>query len=291
MRQDDWGGFGLRGRAGIVLTLIVAATMVAGCATTAGTSGGLGAAAAETAHGDPFEGLNRRLFSLGRAIDRRLVRPIVGGYRRVAPAPVRTALHNVLQNLDEPLVFVNDVLQLHPATAGRTALRFVSNSTFGVAGVFDPATGAGLPHHDNGFGSTLGRYGVGAGPYAYVPLLGPTSLRDMVGEGVDFFIDPLANILPKARKVTIARTALSLLDEREAAEDDLRRLEGAADPYATARSVYFQSRDVDIKGPDAPLQALPEIPSEPAPPQSPAEGQAPAPPQDPASVAEPAPPK
>lgn len=287
MRQDDRSGFGRRAFARTLPGLIAGAALLAGCASPAGTSQAPGAtiagAAPPPARHDPFEAANRRLFRFGRALDHAFISPIVGGYRRIAPKPVRTALHNVLQNLDEPLVFVNDVLQLHPATAARTAVRFAGNTTFGIGGIFDPATKAGLPHHDNGFGSTLGRYGVGPGPYGYLPLLGPTSLRDMVGEGVDFFIDPLANVLPKARKVTITRTALTLLDEREEAEEDLRKLEGSADPYATLRSVYEQSRQADIKGPDAPLEELPEIPPGPA--------ETPATPPARPPVAEPAPPK
>ena len=289
MRQGEGRVFRLRGHASVFAGLIASALLTAGCATPITTTRAPGGAvAAVPGSGDPFEGANRKLFNLGRTLDRSLVRPVVGGYRRIVPHPIRVALHNVLQNLDEPLVFVNDVLQLHPATAARTAVRFAGNSTVGIGGILDPAAKAGLPHHDNGFGSTLGRYGVGAGPYAYVPLLGPTSLRDVVGEGVDFFIDPLGNVLPKARKIAITRTALTLLDEREAAEDDLRKLEDAADPYATMRSVYQQSRNAEIKGPDASLEALPEIPPAPAEPPPPAA--APTTPE-PGPVAQPVPPK
>lgn len=282
MRQDESGGSGLRGRAGILPSLIAIALAATGCATTAPQT------TAPPAH-DPFEGTNRKMFDVGQALDHGIVRPIVGGYRRITPRPVRVGLHNLLQNLDEPTVLLNDVLQLHPKAAGKTALRFVSNTVFGIAGIFDPATKAGLPHHDNGFGSTLGRYGVGSGPYVYVPLLGATSLRDMVGDGVDFVSDPLSYVLPKAHKVTVTRTALSLLDDREQAEEDLRKLEAAADPYATLRSVYIQSREAEIKGPDAPLEALPEIPPEPAapPPSEPAPQAAP----QAAPVAQPAPPQ
>jgi phospholipid-binding lipoprotein MlaA len=243
-------------------SLLAAALLLAGCATVAPGAAASGQAAPQTS-GDPFERLNRGLFGLGGRLDRGLVRPIVNGYRRVAPGPFRRALHNVLQNADEPLVFLNDVLQLHPRAAVRTAARFGANTTVGVVGIFDPATPAGLPHHDNGFGSTLGRYGVGPGAYVYMPFLGPTSVRDMVGEGVDFATDPLSFAkFRHARTVSVARTGLDLLDEREQAEKDLQTLDASADPYATVRSVYLQSREAEIRGPDAPFEALPAFPPE-----------------------------
>lgn len=236
--------------------------------------------------GDPFEGLNRRMFGFGRAFDRRIIRPVLGGYGSVVPGPVRHAVHNLLQNLGEPLVFVNDVLQARFSAGARTAARFAGNSTLGLAGLFDPATVAGLPHHDNGFGTTLGRYGAGPGPYFYVPLLGPSDLRDAIGAGVDLVADPLPwGHLRNAREVRAALTTLSLLDERQQAEKDLQTLEAvAADPYATLRSVYLQSRKAEITGRDAELEDLPDLPTDPptaSPPKPapvPAPDPAPAPP-------------
>jgi phospholipid-binding lipoprotein MlaA len=254
--------FASRARRGVLAGL--AALALGGCATVPAPAPS--ASAAAPARHDPFERTNRGLFAFGRALDRALVRPIVEAYRAVLPRPVRHAVHNVVQNLDEPVVFANDLLQLHPAAAGRTAVRFAANSTVGVAGVFDAAATAGLPHHDNGFGSTLGRYGVGPGPYFYLPLLGPTTLRDAVGEGVDFGLDPFTwSRFGNAQTFDVARTGLSLLDERVEADKDLKTLEAtAADPYATLRSVYFQSRRADIEGADAALDELPPLP-EPAP--------------------------
>ena len=265
--------------------VVAAALLLAGCAT-APAAPPPGRAAAAPPHAprrDPLEGLNRGLFAIGDAIDRGLIHPIVAGYRRIAPRPVRQAVHNVVQNLDEPVVFANDLLQAHPKAAARTAVRFVANSTVGVAGIFDAAAGAGLPHHDNGFGATLGHYGVGPGPYLYVPLLGPTTLRDALGEGVDFVTDPLTWArFGNAQTVGIARTSLDLLDQREQADAQLRALKAtAADPYATLRSVYLQSREAEIRGADAPLESLPELPESPpaAAPPAPVEP-APAPPPE-----------
>lgn len=263
---------------------IACALGVSGCA----TIGGPGAAGrAAPAPGDPLEGLNRPLFGFGQAFDHGLVRPLVHGYQH-SPGLFRRALHNVLQNADEPLVLLNDVLQGRIGTAARTAVRFVSNSTLGVAGLFDPATSAGLPHHDNDFGLTLGRYGFGPGAYVYVPVLGPTTVRDAIGAGVDFVADPLSWVrIRDAKSLNLARTSLSLIDERVEAEDDLRSLEaGAADPYATLRSVYLQSRAAAIKGEDAGFEPLPDPPSPPAP-ASPASPPTPPSPPDPAAPSAP----
>ena len=308
MRRFEGLGFGHLLSASAVGWLL----LLGGCAAPAAGLTPPGASAAVSApqdhpRGDPFESLNRGLFRLGRAIDRAVVAPIVGGYRRITPQPIRHAVTNVLQNINEPVVFVNDVLQTHFGPAGRTAVRFVANSTVGVAGIFDPAAQAGLPHHDNGFGSTLGHYGVGPGPYIYVPVLGPTSLRDAIGEGVDYVTDPLTWARYRgALAVDVARTTLSLAHERLEAEQDLRTLDQtAADPYATTRSVYLQSRQAEINGPETTLEPLPELPPE-SPPASPAvtpppaaspgpdqpPGQAPGPPpaQPPVQPAAPPPP-
>jgi phospholipid-binding lipoprotein MlaA len=249
---------------------------LAACATPSGgptaLTGPAAPPAATSTPGDPFERLNRRMFSLGRAFDQRFIRPIIGGYGSVIPGPLRRSVHNVLQNLGEPVVFVNDVLQARFGAGAKTAARFVGNSTIGLAGVFDPAAHAGLPHHDNDFGLTLGRYGAGPGPYVYLPLVGPTDLRDAIGAGVDLLADPLPwGRVRNAREVRTGLTALSLLDARAEAEKDLQTLETtAADPYATLRSVYLQARKAEIAGPDAELEALPDLPAEPpAPPAAP----------------------
>ena len=282
MRQVRYPASGRGTAAGAILLALILGGCAAGPRPSAPGSPTPAAAANGTPRHDPLEGMNRGLYRVGDALDRSIVHPIVAGYRRIAPRPVRQAVHNVLQNLNEPVVFVNDVLQAHPMAAGRTAIRFAANSTVGVAGIFDAAATAGLPHHDNGFGSTLGHYGVGPGPYMYLPLLGPTTLRDAFGDGVDFAADPLSwTRFGNAETVGIARTGLDLLDQREQADARLRALRNtAADPYATLRSVYLQSREAEIKGPEAPLETLPELPepsATPPAPDTPPEAPAPAP--------------
>ena len=258
----------------------LACLALGGCATVDGPRMGASASAAapiEATAGDPFEGLNRRLFAFGGAFDRTFLRPLVLGYQRLAPAPLRRAVHNVLRNADEPGVFVNDLLQARLAPAAKTAARFVGNTTIGLGGLFDPMTRAGAPAHDNDFGATLGRYGFGPGPYLFLPLIGPTSGRDAFGAGVDYVVDPLSWLKFKnAKTIGLTRAALSLADARLEAEQDLQSLEAtAADPYATVRAVYRQSRAFEVNGAKDELDALPEF--SPAPTPSPPSLTSPAP--------------
>ena len=222
-------------------------------------------AAAST--GDPFEPLNRRLFAINGFLDRVLLRPVAMTYRRLLPRPIRRGVHNVLGNLDEPIVLANDLLQLRLRQAAQTAARFVGNTTVGVLGVFDVATPAGLPHHDNGFGDTLGRVGLPPGPYLFLPAIGPTTVRELLGGAADLYIDPVAHLGGvNARQVGTGQVVLGALDARVEADADIKSLEaGAIDPYATARSAHLQETAARINGGEVPLDALPDLPAETAP--------------------------
>jgi phospholipid-binding lipoprotein MlaA len=273
-----------------------AALLLAGCASApqAAAPGGIAQATAPAAaprRHDPLEGLNRGFYKLGDVIDRGVVHPILASYRRLAPRPVRRAVHNVVTNFDEPVVFINDVLQAHPKTAAKTAVRFFANSTVGIGGIFDAAATAGIPHHDNGFGSTLGRWGVGPGPYLYLPLLGPTTLRDVTGDAVDWVTDPFSWAhINNARSVGFTEAAVSLLDEREQADAELRALKNTAvDPYASLRSAYLQSRAAEVKGGEPELEPLPELPELPDASKPAAPAEPPPPPEPPAQPPAPEP--
>jgi phospholipid-binding lipoprotein MlaA len=211
---------------------------------------------------DPLEGLNRFFYKINRVIDHVLLRPLALGYQHITPKPIQKAVHNVVTELGEPLVFVNDVLQIKPKRAVGTAVRFGINATFGLAGTFDPAAGIGLPHHDNGFAITLGRYGIKPGPYVFLPLLGPTDFRDLIGLGVDTYADPIRLVqYPYANTVTIGVAVFDGLDQRVRAESDLNQIEEmGTDPYATLRSLYLQDKEAQIRG-DKPLniQELPDF--------------------------------
>ncbi len=204
------------------------------------------------APGDPLEGFNRASYELSEALDKAMWRPAAMAYRTVMPKPARDGIRNALNNLGEPVVFANDVLQLKIGRALKTLGRFVINSTLGLGGLIDTARRKPfhLVHHDNSLGDTLGFYGVGPGPYIYVPVLGPTTLRDTVA-------GRLQGILPGKvySGVPFNRTDYQIgtmiaggLDQRAEADDDLRALTAdAVDPYATLRSVFLQNRVGEIK--------------------------------------------
>jgi phospholipid-binding lipoprotein MlaA len=197
--------------------------------------------------GDPLEGVNRKFFSIHQFLDRIFFRPVAMVYKTIIPKPVRTGVRHILSNLTEPIVFANDLLQLKPKRAAATFARFTINSTAGIGGVIDVAKSK-IPHRDNGFGNTLGRYGIGPGPYLFLPLVGPTDLRDVFGGQVDGATLPVSAGFPFNRvEFQIPHTIVSGLDQRVESDAELKALlAGAADPYATLRSVYLQSRAGEI---------------------------------------------
>lgn len=200
------------------------------------------------AKGDSLEKTNRKLFSLTLTLDRILFGPLAFIYKTILPKPLRTGLRHVVSNLSEPIVFANDVVQLKPKRAVRTFARFAINSTAGIGGIFDVAKPQ-LPHRNNGFGNTLARYGVGPGPFLFLPFLGPSDLRDALGFGVDGITLPLTVGFPFNRlEYGIPSTLISGLDLRiETATEYRALLEGAADPYAKLRSVYQQNRAAEVE--------------------------------------------
>ena len=204
------------------------------------------------ARGDPLEGLNRRFFRLNDRLDHAVFRPAALGYRHVVPRPVRSGLRNFFANLTEPIVFLNFLLQLKPGKAAETLGRFALNTTVGIGGLVDVAKAPPfkLPHRDNGFGSTLGRYGVGPGPYLYLPFAGPTTLRDLLGGQADRLVLPFTVQQPPfdTYEYQVPKAVITGLDARAEADPELTALfAGAVDPYATLRSVFLQNRAGEIE--------------------------------------------
>lgn len=186
------------------------------------------------------------MFSVHQVLDRLLFRPVAKAYEKVVPKVVRRGLRHFFSNIQEPIVFANDVLQLKPRRALKTFARFAINTTIGVGGVLDVAKGehAGLEHHDNGFGDTLGRYGIGPGPYIFLPLIGPSDLRDLVAGTAEGQVLSLTVGTPFDRaEYRIPRGVITGLDLRAESDAALNALlGGAVDPYATLRSAYLQDR-------------------------------------------------
>ena len=197
---------------------------------------------------DPWSGPNHASYRVTRAIDRAAIAPAIRAYVRVVPTPVRTGLDNAIGNLDEPRTVANDVLQGRFKPAGKATARFVINSTLGVAGLVDVASRIGIEKHESDFGQTLGRYGVKSGPYIFVPLAGPSSLRDGAGRLVDIFADPLGLLVGGLGTVFgDVRAGVGAVTERTNADDQLNQVDSTfTDPYASIRSVYSQRRASQI---------------------------------------------
>lgn len=219
---------------------------------------------------DPWIGANRGLYKFSMAVDGAVIAPVVHGYRRAAPQSVQNALKRAIDNLDEPRIAGNDILQGHPLRAGQAAGRFLINSTFGVAGLLDAAADAGLHRHESDFGQTLGRWGAGTGPYIFVPLAGPTDIRDGVGRLVDALADPIdwaAGGLSST--YSHVHSGLGVAQARVDVDDQLTGLKrDFTDPYVTLRAAYGQNRAFKVqeaKGltPAQGVQNLPEFGDEP----------------------------
>ncbi|MBY0329793.1 MAG: VacJ family lipoprotein [Acetobacteraceae bacterium] len=199
---------------------------------------------------DPAEPFNRAMLDVHQGIDRAVLIPVARGYRAVVPQPVREGIRNVLGNLRTPVILVNDMLQGEPRRAGDTLGRFVINTTLGLGGIFDvAATRFDVHGHTEDFGQTFARWGIGEGPYLFIPILGPSNPRDLTGSVADVAADPLTwfgqGVAVNA--LTGSRAGLTVVHTRETLLDPLERLErDSLDYYATLRSIYRQRRQAEI---------------------------------------------
>lgn len=199
---------------------------------------------------DPIEGFNRRMFSFNDKVDVWVLEPVARGWDFIAPRRVQTSLSNFFRNLRFPIDTMNDLLQLKPVDAGKDVARFAVNTTVGVLGFFDPATGWGFPASEEDFGQTLAHWGVPSGPYLTLPLLGPSNPRDAGGMAVDyafavtpFFVDQFI-LLGAQVAQTVNERSLILQEVR-----DLR--EASFDYYIAVRNAYVQRRRTLVEERDA----------------------------------------
>ncbi|WP_179505411.1 MULTISPECIES: MlaA family lipoprotein [unclassified Sphingomonas] len=237
--------------------------------------------------GDPVIALNKVTFAATQAVDRALIEPAAKAYGSAVPYPIRAGLRHFFTNLTEPVVALNFLLQLKPGKAAETLGRFAINSTVGVAGLLDVAVAKPfkLPYRRNGFANTLAYYGVGPGPFLFVPLVGPTTLRDVIGLGIDRAFLPaiVGGPLRSPYYVTGSFVVRSLNDRL----DDDRRIKAiraAGDPYLATKQAYLAARQAQIdelKGrkPKAPVPApgtsAPNVVAPPAPAVAPGPARAP----------------
>jgi phospholipid-binding lipoprotein MlaA len=200
--------------------------------------------------GDPLQGANLKAFGATQAVDSAVLGPVARTYKRKVPSPIRSGIHNFLYNLKEPVVFLNFLLQFKPGKAAETAGRFAINSTVGVAGVFDFAKRKPfrLPRRANGFADTLGYHGVKNGPFMFLPIVGPTTVRDLFGGFVDRLILPTTVGHPfTSVEFTAPLGVLGALDHRADFDETLKVLhDGSVDPYTASREFYLRRRQAEI---------------------------------------------
>lgn len=217
---------------------LFALSLLAGCAAAPGPDG----------INDPAEPVNRAVHGLNKGLDRVAVGPAAAVYGAAVPAPVRAGVSNVADVLDLPGDIANQILQGRIGDAATNTLRLGANLTLGLGGLVDFASAAGMPELDTDFGETLAVWGVGEGPYVELPVLGPSTLRDAVGQAVDIAFDPLSNVF-QGRDATAA-TAVSVLDKLDSrnrhADTIDSILHGSADSYAQLRLLYLQNRRYEL---------------------------------------------
>ncbi|MGD8998831.1 MAG: VacJ family lipoprotein [Granulosicoccaceae bacterium] len=212
--------------------LALSATLLAGCATVEGPPD----------PEDPFERFNRAMYTFNDTVDRTVVKPVAQGYNTVMPTPLNKAVSNFFSNLDDVVVIFNDLLQFKLPQAAQDSARVFFNSTIGLLGFIDVASGMELPKHNEDFGQTLGYWGVASGPYIVWPFFGPSNPRDTVGLVADAYVNPLYDIEPDSDRYWL--TALNIVDTRAGLLSAGKVLEEAAlDPYLFVRDAYQQRRE------------------------------------------------
>lgn len=190
---------------------------------------------------DPFETPNRVVLGFNQVVDLVVLDPVTRIYRFVLPDPVRRALNRFFDNLNSSQVLVNDMLQLEWHDAWTCTARLGINSTLGLAGFFDPASSLGFERHTSDFGQTLALSGAPSGTYLILPLLGPTTVRDGIGLGVDALLHPTFYAMGGYDLVFFSGTAG--LTARARHFEELKALkESSIDFYASLRSGYYQNR-------------------------------------------------
>lgn len=192
---------------------------------------------------DPWENWNRKVFRFNDTLDTYALRPVARGYQKVTPKPVRKGVRNFFGNLGEGKNLVNNLLQAKFHGAGVDTARFLFNTTFGVFGLFDVATKMGLQRNDEDFGQTLGKWGVGSGPYVVLPLLGPSTLRDAPSLVPDVY----TTVYPYIRKdrLRYGLAAAEVISKRENLLSAEELLSG--DKYVFIRNAWLQNREYRVK--------------------------------------------
>ncbi len=211
---------------------------------------------------DPFEPVNRAIFSFNNVADRVVLEPVAKGYKKL-PSPIQSGISNFLSNLRAPLVVVNQLLQGQGENAIQSSGRFIINSTVGLLGIFDVAEKIGIEEKEEDFGQTLATWGVGDGFYIVLPLFGPSNMRDTSGMLITMVTDPINAYAVSEGEAWLVpmRTAANAVDQRSKIIDEVNALrDNSVDYYAAVRSSYYQNRKAAIANvDDSELTPLPLI--------------------------------
>ena len=218
--------------------LVLGAALLQGCASVAPSS-------VQTDPRDPWEGMNRKVYAFNEKLDDAVLRPVAQTYVDVVPSFVRTGVRNFLGNLGDVWTFVNAGLQLKGQVAAETFMRVAVNSTFGLYGVLDIASEAGIDKRKEDLGQTLGHWGVKPGPYLVLPVLGPSTLRDTAALPGDWKASP-----GQYFRDIGASTGVSLLNATETRARLLKAgdavQQASLDPYSFVRDGWLQKREYDV---------------------------------------------
>ncbi|MBU3725130.1 MAG: VacJ family lipoprotein [Burkholderiaceae bacterium] len=191
---------------------------------------------------DPWERYNRAVFEFNDNVDRAVIKPVAEVYRDYVPNIVQTGLRNFFGNLRDVIISVHQLLQAKPGEAATAVGRVLVNTTLGVLGLADPASGMGLAKTNEDFGQTFGRWGVGPGPYFVLPLLGPSTVRDTVGTVADFSFDPIGSVFEESAARNIAY-GLIAIDRRKDLLDAQSTIEALSfDRYSGVRDAWLARR-------------------------------------------------
>jgi len=206
---------------------------------------------------DPYESVNRAVFSFNDGLDRAVLKPVATAYRDVLPSPLRVMVRNFFSNISDVFIGVNNVLQGKPGEGFNDWARVLFNTTFGLAGINDVASEMGLEKHDEDFGQTFGVWGVKSGPYLVLPFFGPSDVRDGVGLGFDLYASPLLGYHNVPVRNSMA--ALRVVNDRSELLEASTIVEQAAlDEYAFRRDFYLQRRRSLIYDGNPPRERPPE---------------------------------
>lgn len=226
-----------------------------------------GCAATPGVPNDPLENVNRAVFAFNEAVDSAVLKPVATGYEKVVPQLVRTGVDNFFNNIGDVWTAVNLALQAKPAPALESGMRFVFNTVLGLGGFIDIAGDAGMERRNEDLGQTLGRWGVGPGPYLVLPLLGPSTVRDAAALPADLSVS--ASAWPQERAERYSLAALQLVSTRARLLSATRAIDDIAlDKYSLIRDGFLARRRNQVYDGNPPEEPdPPEEGVEPAPPK------------------------